>query len=132
MLFRSLPSTKTGKRLWEKLAKYETRPVINDEIIYAQGGAWNLKTGESEPFDFKRSYGCGQIASGKHMMLYRSATLGYMDLTRGSGTENFGGIRPGCWINAIPVGGLVLIPDGSSKCRCSYQMQAWFALQERK
>jgi outer membrane protein assembly factor BamB len=124
--------TKTGKRLWEKLAKYETRPVINDEIIYAQGGAWNLKTGESEPFDFKRSYGCGQIASGKHMMLYRSATLGYMDLTRGSGTENFGGIRPGCWINAIPVGGLVLIPDGSSKCRCSYQMQAWFALQERK
>jgi outer membrane protein assembly factor BamB len=124
--------TKTGKRLWEKPAKYETRPVINDQIIYAQGGAWNLKTGEPEPFDFKRSYGCGQIASGKHMMLYRSATLGYMDLTRGSGTENFGGIRPGCWINAIPVGGLVLIPDGSSKCRCSYQMQAWFALQERK
>ena len=124
--------TRTGKRLWEKEAKYQTRPVINDEIIYAQGGAWNLKTGKDEPFDFKRSYGCGQIASGKHMMLYRSATLGYMDLSRGSGTENYGGIRPSCWINAIPVGGLVLIPDGSSKCRCSYQMQAWFALQERK
>lgn len=124
--------TRTGKRLWEKAAKYQTRPVLNDGIIYAQGGAWNLKTGEPEPFDFKRSYGCGQIASGKHMMLYRSATLGYMDLSRGSGTENYGGIRPSCWINAIPVGGLVLIPDGSSKCRCSYQMQAWFALQERK
>jgi len=23
----------------------------------------------------------------------------------------------------------VLVPDGSSKCHCSYQMRAWFALQ---
>jgi outer membrane protein assembly factor BamB len=118
----------TGKRLWDKEAKYITRPLINDRTIYAQGGAWNLLTGEDQPFKLDRSYGCGQLAGSKHMLLFRSATLGYLDLTRGSGVENFGGIRPGCWINALPVGGLVLVPDASAGCQCSYQNRSWMAL----
>ncbi len=120
---------KTGARLWDREAKYETRPIINDDKIYAQGGAWELKTGAPIAWQFQRSYGCGQISSSRNLMLFRSATLGYVDLSRTDGTENYGGIRPSCWINAIPASGLVLVPDGSSKCQCSYQMQAWFALQ---
>ncbi len=119
----------TGKRLWDQEAKYETRPVINDSTIYAQGGAWDLKTGSVLPWSLQRSYGCGQISASRNLLLFRSATLGYVDLARSAGTENYGGIRPSCWINAIPASGLVLVPDGSSKCQCSYQMKAWFALQ---
>ena len=119
----------TGKRRWDHAANYETRPLINDYTIFAQGGAWNLITGEEMPFELERSYGCGQISASTHLMLFRSATLGYKDLSRDAGTENYGGIRPGCWINAIPANGLVLVPDGSLKCQCSYQMRAWFALQ---
>jgi len=119
----------TGKRLWDQDAKYQTRPLINDATIYAQGGAWDLKTGSPVEWEFQRSYGCGQISASKNLMLFRSATLGYVDLTRDAGTENYGGVRPSCWINAIPASGLVLVPDGSSKCHCSYQMKAWFALQ---
>jgi len=118
----------SGQPLWEKDAKYVTRPLINDRTIYAQGGAWDLVTGEAKPFVFERSYGCGQLAGSKHMLLFRSATLGFMDLSRGSGVENFGGIRPGCWINALPVGGLVLVPDASAGCQCSYQNRSWMAL----
>lgn len=118
----------TGERLWDKGAKYITRPLINDRTIYAQGGAWDLLTGADQPFTLQRSYGCGQLAGSKHMLLFRSATLGYLDLTRGSGVENFGGIRPGCWINALPVGGLVLVPDASAGCQCSYQNRSWMAL----
>lgn len=119
----------SGKRLWDQEAKYQTRPLINDATIYAQGGAWDLRTGSVLPWEMKRSYGCGQISGSRHLMLFRSATLGYLDLTRSAGTENYGGMRPSCWINAIPAAGLVLVPDGSSKCHCSYQMKAWFALQ---
>lgn len=121
--------SKTGKRIWDIKAKYQSHPVINGDKIYAQGGAWDLKTGQPLDFKFDRSYGCGQISASKHMMVFRSATLGYVDLTRKAGVENFGGIRLGCYINAIPAGGLVLVPDGSSQCNCSYQMQAWFALE---
>jgi hypothetical protein len=119
----------TGKRIWDIAADYKTRPIVNGDVIYAEGGAWRVQTGEPVAWEFQRSYGCGQIAAACHMLLFRSATLGYLDLTREAGTENFGGIRSGCWFNAIPAGGLVLVPDGSSKCACSYQMQAWVALQ---
>jgi outer membrane protein assembly factor BamB len=118
----------SGERLWDKAAKYVTRPLINDRTIYAQGGSWDLVSGEDRPFTFERSYGCGQLAGSRHMLLFRSATLGYLDLSRGSGVENFGGIRPGCWINALPVGGLVLVPDASAGCQCSYQNRSWMAL----
>jgi hypothetical protein len=124
-------SFESGTRLWDQAADYKTRPIINGEVIYAEGGAWKLKTGEPVPWKFERSYGCGQIAASCNLMLFRSATLGYLDLTRDAGTENYGGIRSGCWFNAIPAGGQVLVPDGSAKCACSYQMQAWLALQPR-
>jgi outer membrane protein assembly factor BamB len=121
--------TATGKRIWDQEGKYQTRPLINDQTIYAQGGAWDLKTGSLLPWELQRSYGCGQISASRNLMLFRSATLGYVDLSRSAATENYGGIRPSCWINAIPASGLVLVPDGSSKCHCSYQMRTWFALQ---
>lgn len=124
--------TATGERIWDIAADYKTRPIINGDVIYAEGGAWKLTSGEPVAWQFERSYGCGQIAASCHLMVFRSATLGYLDLTRDAGTENFGGIRSGCWFNAIPAGGLVLVPDGSFKCACSYQMQAWLALQPRE
>ncbi len=118
-----------GERLWDNEVKYESRPMINGSTVYAQGGAWDLLTGESRPFNFKRSYGCGILASSKNMMLFRSATLGYFDIETQKQTDNFGGIRPGCWVNVIPAGGVVLVPDASAGCRCSYLNRAWFALQ---
>lgn len=118
-----------GKRLWDKKASYLTRPLINDRIVYAQGGAWDVLTAEDRPFGLKRSYGCGQLAGCTNLMVFRSATLGYYDLVLQKGTIDYGGIRPGCWINAIPAGGLVLVPDATSGCQCSYLNQAWIALQ---
>jgi len=119
----------SGKKLWAIDARYQSRPMIIDRTIYAQGGAWDLTTGESVPFEFKRSYGCGILSSGAHMLLFRSATLGYYDLSGAKRTENYGGIRPGCWINAIATGGVVLVPDSTASCRCSYLTRSWFALQ---
>jgi outer membrane protein assembly factor BamB len=124
-------ATADGKRRWEKKANYESRPLINNYTIYAQGGAWDLLTGEERKFDFRRSYGCGVLAGSRHMLLFRSATLGYYDVSGKRKTENFGGMRPGCWINAIAAGGLVLVPDASAGCQCSYLNQSWFALEPR-
>jgi len=118
-----------GTLRWEEDVRYDSRPVVNGRTIYAQGGAWDLLTGEPRPFPFKRSYACGIMAGSKNLMVYRSATLGYFDLIRNKANEDFGGIRPGCWINVLPVGGLVLAPDASAGCKCSYLNQSWIALQ---
>ncbi len=117
-----------GKQLWEVKANYESRPMINDRTIYAQGGAWDLLSGEPVAFNFSRSYGCGVLAGSSNMLLFRSATLGYFDFAENKTVSSYGGMRPGCWINALPVGGIVLCPDASSGCRCSYLNKAWIAL----
>jgi hypothetical protein len=117
-----------GQRLWEMKADYQSRPLINDDTIYAQGGAWNLQSGESKPFNFQRSYGCGILSASRRLLLFRSATLGYFDFERNGEIKNYGGIRPGCWVNVLPVGGLVLAPDATAGCRCSYLNRAWIAL----
>ncbi len=142
--------TANGQRLWDRQADYVTRPLINDRTIYAQagdwilqtlkdgrtawnthtreGGAWDLLTGAERPLAFTRSYGCGQLSGCSNLLVFRSATLGYFDLSSKREIENYGGMRPGCWINAIPAGGLLLVPDATSGCACSYLNRAWIAL----
>ena len=118
----------TGTKRWDVQTSYATRPIINGRALYIQPGVWDLLTGEPRPGQFRRSYGCGIPAASRTFMVFRSATLGYLELDRPHGTENFGGIRPGCWINALPAGGLVLMPDATDRCRCSYLNKASVAL----
>jgi hypothetical protein len=40
-------------------------------------------------------------------------------------------VRPGCWINIIPAGGLILIPEASAGCTCGYAIQTSLALAPR-
>ncbi len=119
----------SGELKWDRAATYRSRLTINGRTIYADGGAWDLLTGEPRTFNLRRSYGCGVLSASKNMFFFRSATLGYFDLVANDKMKNFGGVRPGCWINAIPAGGLVLVPDASASCTCSYLNQSWFALE---
>ena len=119
----------TGDSRWDVEAKYVTRPLINGKTIYAEGASLDLISGAKKTFPLKRSYGCGQLAGSTHMMVFRSATLGYYDLLSPKGVVDYGGLRPGCWINAIPAGGIVMVPDATAGCQCSYLNQAWIALQ---
>jgi outer membrane protein assembly factor BamB len=118
-----------GKQLWDVKVKYASRPIVNGSTIYAQPGAWDLLTGEKKDFQLDRSYGCGILAGSTNLLAFRSATLGYRDLLSEKPTDNYGGIRPGCWINTIPAGGLLLMPEASNRCVCSYLIKATIALQ---
>jgi len=111
---------------------YSSRPIVNGRTIYLEPLAWDLLTGEKLDFRFEHSYTCGIVAAARNMLVYRSATLGYLDLDRPElGTQNYGGIRPGCWLNAIPAGGLVLMPDATDRCNCSYLVKATIALKPK-
>ena len=80
------------------------------------------------PWQFSRAYGCGAVSAAPSCLFFRSGTFGFYDLKADEGTSNWGGIRPGCWINIIAAAGLVLAPEGSSGCTCSYPIQASLAL----
>lgn len=121
--------TATGHRRWDIKATYSTRAIIHGRTVYLQPGAWDLLTGEPTGFKFSRYYGCGIPCASQNLMVFRSGTLGYVDLRHPRGTHSFGGIRPGCWVNAIPAGGLVLMPDATDRCTCSYLVKASIALE---
>jgi len=119
-----------GKRMYDVKADYGLRPVVVDGTIIGGAGAWDLMTGEVKNAKlFARSYGCGAVSAGRHLLAFRSGCIGYFDLARNAGTESFGGIRPGCWLNLVPAGGLLLAPDYSQFCSCSYQMKVSLALE---
>jgi outer membrane protein assembly factor BamB len=102
---------------------YSSRPIIIDDEIFFEPFSLKLKTGEEINRPFGRTYNCGMICSGKHILTFRSGTFGYYNLSDWqSGVKNWGGFRPACWINTIVAGGLVLVPEGQARCNCSYQM----------
>lgn len=119
-----------GTKLWEAGERYVSHPVIVDRMVYTQPYARDILTGkliEDFRLDDRAPCGCGNISGSRHLLIYRSGTLGYTDLLNNHGTENYGGIRPGCWINAIPAGGILLMPDATDQCRCSYLIKSSIA-----
>ncbi|HPA18544.1 MAG TPA: PQQ-binding-like beta-propeller repeat protein [Verrucomicrobiae bacterium] len=119
----------TGQRRWDIKASYSTRPVLHGRTVLFQSRGWDIVTGQAQGLAFPRSYGCGIPSASRHLMAFRSATLGYVDLEQPQNTRSFGGIRPGCWINAVPAGGLLLMPDATDRCTCSYLIKTSIALQ---
>lgn len=123
--------TTDGKRLWDTQDRYISRPIINDSTIYAQPYSFDLLTGRRRTdfrLETRQPGGCGTVSGSSNLLLYRSGTLAYTDLSRGSAVENYGPVRPGCWINTIVAGGLVLMPDATDRCTCSYLMKTSIAL----
>ncbi len=131
--------TATGAMLYKRTVPMRRSPVIIGDTIYGEPIAYDLRTGAtksrknplsgtSTPWDFNRSYGCGSISGAQNMLLFRSSTLGIDDLACDTGVHNFGGVRAGCFINAIAAGGLVLMPTSDAGCTCSYCYQTTVAL----
>jgi len=133
----------TGKLLWDESIEYYNPPIIVGAEIYAYPCKYDLFTGkkeaivnpitsEQEDWYIKgKTFGCGPMTGSEILLLNRSGTLTYADLTNYQGKlESFGGLRPSCWIAALPVGGIVLMPDNTSGCNCSYQNQASIALRQ--
>ena len=134
-------SSVNGYKLWSKDANFRHRPIFVGNRSIAEPWSYELKTGkqitrihpltgQEVPWSFMRpGHHCGMNTATPNMLFFRSGFTAFYDLQSDSGTRHFAGHRLGCWINAIPAGGLVLVPDGTV-CTCSYLNRAAFALQQ--
>lgn len=133
----------TGDVLWSKPLNYLRRPLILDETVIIEPRACDLFTGEIRmrthpltgnpvPWEFLRPGHCCAVTSASaHTLFYRSYFAAIYDFTRDAGLNLFGAIRPGCWLNMISAGGLMLMPEASSGCTCSFPIRCSFALVNR-
>ncbi len=129
--------SKSGKLRWQRdhdtdLAvrgghgEFNRHPTLIDGIAYAWPYAYHLDSGKQLKgwkFD-RRGHGCGNISASQKCMFWRGSNPWMFDLRPGGGAQRINNVtRPGCFINIIPAGGLVMIPEASSGCTCAYPLQ---------
>ncbi len=127
-------SAKDGSPLWSGRKGYRSRPLVVGSTIIAEPWAHDLRTGaaalradpvtglESKWQVSRPGHHCGNIAASENMLFFRSGTLAFYDMESDQGTMHWGGQRPGCWINFIPAGGVLTVPEASSGCVCPYSL----------
>jgi outer membrane protein assembly factor BamB len=137
-------SSQDGATLWAKDANYRHRPIIVGDRVIAEPWAFNLYNGEQqtrpnvatnepEPWSIMRTgHHCGMLTASENMLFFRSGFTGYYDLTGDTGAQHFAGHRLGCWINAIPANGLVMIPEAGAGCVCMFSIESTVVLEPRE
>jgi outer membrane protein assembly factor BamB len=127
----------TGKHRWEERHVWEQshhgghrrHPVIMDDVVYQQPHAYDLRTGKKKWSTDCFGGNCGTLSACNSMMFSRLSSFPRLiDLRDGASTENLVEVtRPVCWINIIPAGGMILVPEAGSGCSCTYPMHASMA-----
>ncbi|MFC1792650.1 PQQ-binding-like beta-propeller repeat protein [Planctomycetota bacterium] len=110
--------------------EYNRHPTIIEETVYAWPYAYHLKTGDRiEGWEFdRRGHGCGGVSASAQCLFWRGGNPWMYDLGPDGGPQRLTAVtRPGCWVNIIPAGGLVLIPESSSGCTCGFALQTSLA-----
>ncbi|MEK6249865.1 MAG: PQQ-binding-like beta-propeller repeat protein, partial [Planctomycetales bacterium] len=138
-------SADDGYKLWSKDANYRHRPIIVGDKVLAEPWMYDLKsgdqltrqhpiTGQDVPWSMMRTgHHCGMLTGADSgMIMFRSGFTGFMDLEQDAGVRHFAGHRLGCWINAIPANGLVMIPEASAGCVCLFSIASTVVLEPRE
>jgi outer membrane protein assembly factor BamB len=138
-----------GKELWRNDKACDGPPIVRRDMVITQaaggtrssrpGRAFSLLSGEevrrrhpltdeSIPWEWIRFYGCNTALGSEHLLIFRSASAAYSDLSGGGGVVSLGGFRSGCTSNLIAADGVLSAPDYTRTCSCSYQNQSSLAL----
>ena len=132
-----------GSLLWETTQEQGTKiggdhgeqdhhlVIIGDRLI-VEPHAYSL--GSGSPLDNwgwskRHRRGCGTISASLSTLFFRQQNPARFDLASNKTAKVTAVTRPGCWINMIPVGGLLLIPEASSGCSCNFGVQSSIAFR---
>lgn len=110
-------------------------PVIHGATVYSKPYAFDLNTGAKKDYVFYRGgHGCGGFTASLNYMYGRGSTprMYPLEAKTTSGLQLTQVTRPGCWLNIIPAGGLILLPESSSGCTCAYSVQTSLAFAQRQ
>ena len=137
-------SANEGYRKWALDANYKGRPIVIGERVIAEPWAFEMQsgkqisrkhpiTGKEVPWSLMRTgHHCGILTGcDSGMLLFRSGDTAFYDLNEDVGTKHFAGHRLGCWVNAIPANGLVMIPEASAGCVCQFSIASTIVMEPK-
>lgn len=105
--------------------------LIAEPYLYdMRDGKRVVPTGAAEDWALVRpGHSCGTLTGTGNFLFFRASNPTVLDLSQ-SGGKSFTALAPnraGCWINMIPAGGRLLIPEASASCVCQYSIQTSMA-----
>ena len=105
-------------------------PAVVGGVVYQEPYAYDVETGHRKAgWQFQRGgHGCGTVSASASAFFFRAGNPTLRDLETGVNHKVTAVSRPGCWINMIPAGGLLLIPEASSGCTCDFPIQSSITL----
>jgi outer membrane protein assembly factor BamB len=130
-------SAKDGKPRWQREFKTGSKPrgshgeqwqhpAIVGENIYAKAFACKLESGEPIPKWKLGGKGCGTVSASASQLFLRGGNPYMFDIPTRKGAAINKVSRPGCFINIVPAGGIISIPESSAGCTCNYPVQTSF------
>ena len=103
----------------------DQHPVIVGSMMYSRYYKIDLGSPGGTVTSFPLSRGnCGTQSACATHLFGRNGNPYMYELPNGNSIRVTADTRPGCWVNMIPAGGLLLIPESSAGCTCDYPIQA--------
>ena len=132
-----------GKQLWFKNHRathphhggHRRKTLIVGQTLLQEPVAYDLRTGKQK-WQVAMRHKCGSLSASANYLFgrYRAQNhhifdVGVLDGSRkGTAIERLTSVtRPGCWINMIAAGGLILAPEASSGCTCGFPIRVTMA-----
>jgi hypothetical protein len=124
-----------GTKIGGSHGEQDHHPVIVGDRLYCEPYAYELDTGTPlANWNWQKEHrrGCGTISASASTLFFRQANPTLYNLETNQSARVTAVTRPGCWINMIPAGGLLLIPEASSGCTCNFAVQTSLAFLPAK
>jgi len=123
-------SQPTGLKIGGSHGEQEQHPLVVGDSLFFKTFSCDLTSGKVKKGWQLPVVGCGALSASLHSAFYRAGSASYADLGNSQNQSLTGVTRPGCWLNMLPAGGLVLAPESSSGCTCAqYSVQTSLALR---
>ena len=102
--------------------------LVAEPFLYElANGERVVPTGSPSDWGLRRpGHSCGTISGAGDCLFFRANNPTVLNLS----TSSFSALAPtraGCWINMIPAGGRLLVPEASASCVCNYSIQTSMA-----
>ena len=94
------------------------RAIVVGDAVYLKPKAYYLSDGSEKLNSGVPNNSCGTLSGTNNALLGRTEGIGMWGVNTGVNSDWLG-IRPGCWVNIISGGNMVLIPEAAGGCSCN-------------
>jgi outer membrane protein assembly factor BamB len=128
-----------GKLAWEDRfgwpqgshdhGKAMSRPAMINGNLFVRPRVYDLSSGRTLA-KVMPSGGCGTYACAGNFLIFRAGNITLWDY-RYEIPSQWARLRPGCWLSAIPAGGMLLAPEAGGGCSCGTWLETSVGLMPK-